>query len=251
MSKLSIIPRRSKDRGVANHEWLKTFHTWSFSTYNDPKFQEFGCLRVLNEDRVQPGTGFGSHSHREFEIFSYIVDGELQHKDSMGNTEIIHRGEIQFTSAGTGITHSEYNINKSLPVHFIQIWVKPDESQLKPSYSMKKWLDTDKENKLALLVDNIKDADANVIPIHAKLSMYASILSPSKSVTYAFKRSKGYLHLIMRSGYETPEKSAKLKIKDEVLNEGDGVFILCEPETEVTIESLGDVTAEFLLFDLE
>jgi len=130
-SKLEITPRRSNERGYADHGWLKTYHTWSFGSYNDPRFDNgFGCLRVLNEDRVQPTKGFGTHSHREAEIFSYIVNGELEHKDSMGNTEIIHRGEIQFTSAGTGLQHSEFNVNQSLWVHFIQIWVKPNQHHI-------------------------------------------------------------------------------------------------------------------------
>lgn len=109
MSKLSLIPRRSLARGNADHGWLKSFHSFSFANYYDPKFQDFGPLRVINEDRVEPTTGFGAHSHKEFEIFSYVVNGELQHNDSMGNKEILKRGEIQMTSAGTGITHSEYN----------------------------------------------------------------------------------------------------------------------------------------------
>lgn len=115
MSKLSLIPRRSAARGNADHGWLKSFHTFSFANYYDPEFQDFGPLRVINEDRVEPTTGFGAHSHREFEIWSYVVNGELQHNDSMGNKEILKRGEIQMTSAGTGITHSEYNTVRNYP----------------------------------------------------------------------------------------------------------------------------------------
>jgi len=252
-SKIQIIPRPSNERGHADHGWLKTFHTWSFASYHDPRFSNgYGCLHVLNEDRVQPTKGFGTHSHQEYEIFSYVVDGELQHKDSMGNTEIIHRGEVQFTSAGTGIQHSEYNANKSHWVHFIQIWVKPNQSKLKPSYTTKKWSDEDKQNKLCLLVDDIQYSNSNVIGIHASLSMYAGILQPNKSIKHVFKRTKGYIHLIMRSGYEVTN-GAKIRIGDDViLGEGDGAFINCEKtNAELSIENIGSVNAEFLLFDLE
>jgi redox-sensitive bicupin YhaK (pirin superfamily) len=252
-SKLQIIPRPSKERGHADHGWLKSFHTWSFASYNDPRFPNgFGCLRVLNEDRVQPTTGFGTHGHSEYEIFSYIVDGELQHKDSMGNTEILHRGEVQFTSAGTGIQHSEYNIHQSLWVHFIQIWVKPNQSHLKPSYTTKKWSDEEKLNKLCLLVDDIQSSNDRTIAIHASLSMYASILQPNHSIKHVFKRTKGYIHLIMRSGYEATN-GAKIRIGGEViLQEGDGAFINSEqPNGEISIENVGGVNAEFLLFYLE
>jgi len=252
-SKIQIIPRLSNERGHADHGWLKSFHTWSFASYHDPRFTNgFGCLRVLNEDRVQPTTGFGTHPHREYEIFSYIIDGELQHKDSMGNTEILHRGEIQFTSAGTGIQHSEYNVHKSLWVHFIQIWVKPNQSNLKPSYTTKKWSDEEKLNKLCLLIDDIQYSNEKTIAIHASLSMFASILQPNKSIKHVFKRTKGYIHLIMRSGYEARD-GAKIRIGENViLKEGDGAFISSEkPNGELSIENIGTINAEFLLFDLE
>jgi redox-sensitive bicupin YhaK (pirin superfamily) len=254
-SKLQIIPRSSKERGHADHGWLKTFHTWSFASYHDPRFGNgFGCLHVLNEDRVQPTKGFGTHSHREYEIFSYIVDGELQHKDSMGNTEIIHRGEVQFTSAGTGIQHSEYNVHPSLWVHFIQIWVKPNQAQLKPSYTTKKWSDEEKLNKLCLLIDDIRNGNNQTIGIHAPISMYASILQANHSIKHVLKRTKGYIHLIMRSGYETcGTSSAKVRIGEDVtLQEGDGAFINSEKSNaEFVIENIGNINAEFLLFDLE
>jgi redox-sensitive bicupin YhaK (pirin superfamily) len=252
-SKIQITPRLSNERGHADHGWLKTFHTWSFASYHDSRFNNgYGCLRVLNEDRVQPTTGFGTHPHREYEIFSYIIDGELEHKDSMGNKEIIHRGEVQFTSAGTGIQHSEYNVHKSLWVHFIQIWVKPNQSNLKPSYITKKWSDEDKLNKLCLLVDDIQTSNDKTIGIHAPLSMFASILQPNNSVKHVFKRTKGYIHLVMRSGYEATN-GAKIRIGENViLQEGDGAFINSEnPNGELSIENIGNVNAEFLLFDLE
>lgn len=254
-SNLQIIARPSNERGHADHGWLKSFHTWSFASYHDPRFTNgFGCLRVLNEDRVQPTKGFGTHSHQEYEIFSYIVDGELEHKDSMGNIETIHRGEVQFTSAGTGIQHSEYNAHKSLWVHFIQIWVKPNQSNLKPSYTTKKWSDNDKLNKLCLLIDDIenKDTHGKAIGIHASISMYGSILEGNKSIKHVFARRKGYIHLIMRSGYEATN-GAKIRIGGNVvLEEGDGAFITSDQiNSELLIENLGNINAEFLLFDLE
>jgi len=247
---MEITARRSTSRGHSNDGWLDSYHTWSFGSYHDSEFDKgFGCLRVLNEDRVQPSKGFGTHSHSEAEIFSYIVDGELEHKDSMGHREILHRGEIQFTSAGTGLQHSEYNIHPSLWVHFIQIWVKPNQSNLKPSYTTKKWSDEQKLNKLCLLIDDIQNSNENTIAIHASLSMFATILEENKSVKHIFKRRKGYLHLIMRNG----ENTSKIRLNGNlVLEEGDGAFINCEKSSdELFIENIGQVNAEFLLFDQE
>jgi redox-sensitive bicupin YhaK (pirin superfamily) len=252
-SKLEITPRRSNERGHVDHGWLKTYHTWSFGSYHDPNFSNgFGCLRVLNEDRVQPTKGFGTHSHREAEIFSYIVDGELEHKDSMENIEIIHRGEVQFTSAGTGLEHSEFNVNQSLWVHFIQIWVKPNQSNLKPSYKTKYWSDQEKLNKLCLLIDDIQNSNDNIIPIHASLSMFACILERNNSVKHSFKRNKGYIHLIMTNG-ENKKNGAKIQIGENIiLEEGDGAFINSQNISEqLSIDNIGQINAEFLLFDHE
>ncbi|CAF0845914.1 unnamed protein product [Adineta steineri] len=252
-SKMEIIARRSNERGHSNVGWLDSYHTWSFSSYHDPKFDNgFGCLHVLNEDRVEPTKGFGTHSHKEYEIFSYIVDGELEHKDSMGNTEIIHRDEVQFTSAGTGLQHSEFNVHQSLWVHFIQIWVKPNQSKLQPSYTTKKWSDKDKLNKLCLLVDDIKNSNENTIAIHASLSMFATILEANQSIKHIFKRNKGFIHLIMRSGKEATN-IAKIRLNQSIiLEEGDGAFINCETSfNELSIENIGKINAEFLLFDHE
>jgi quercetin 2,3-dioxygenase len=255
-SKMQLTVRPSNERGHADHGWLNSYHTWSFASYHDPRFTNgFGCLRVLNEDRVQPTTGFGTHPHREYEIFSYVIDGELEHKDSLGNTETIHRGEVQFTSTGTGIEHSEYNVHKSLWVHFIQIWVKPNQSRLKPSYSTKNWSDAEKMNRLCLLIEDIGEHRTDAIGIHAPLSMYASILQANQSIEHRLKRSKGYIHLVMRSGAgETCSvNAAKIRLNgDRVLQEGDGAFIQSDPSnSQLTIENIGSTNAEFLLFDLD
>lgn len=252
---MKIQVRLSNERGHADHGWLKTYHTWSFASYYDSRFASgFGCLRVLNEDRVQPTKGFGKHPHSEYEIFSYVVDGELEHQDSMGNTEVIHRGEVQFTSAGTGIQHSEFNRNKFLWVHFIQIWVKPSQTRLKPSYTTKQWSDDDKTNTFCLIVDDIHSQNTSAIPIHAPISMYATILQPQKTVKHEFKRSKGYIHLIMRNVDEqkNPLKPAVQLKPDIVMYEGDGAFIECDSlSREIAIENVGLTNVEILLFDLE
>lgn len=133
-SAVKLLARRSQDRGHANHQWLQSYHTFSFANYHHYDFNGFSSLKVINEDRVQPSTGFPQHSHNNFEIFSYIVTGELEHKDSLGNLEIMKQGAIQMTSAGTGISHSEYNRNTTLPVHFLQVWISPAANGLKPQY---------------------------------------------------------------------------------------------------------------------
>lgn len=249
MSKLSLIPRRSLARGNADHGWLKSFHTFSFASYYDAEFPGFGPLRVINEDRVDPTTGFGAHSHKEFEIFSYIVSGELSHNDSMGNKEILKRGEIQMTSAGTGIQHSEYNTNETETVHFLQIWCKPNKSRLTPAYTTKAFSDDMKQDRLALVVQDIARPADGVVPINANLAMYASILSPKKTVTHLLERNSAYVHLIMTSGYKTPDNSARITVNGEELKEGDGLFV--QGSGELTIESTGDSKAEFLLFDMQ
>ncbi|CAJ0765900.1 18535_t:CDS:2, partial [Entrophospora sp. SA101] len=193
--------RKSGDRGHDNHGWLDTYHTFSFASYFDPKYQSFGSLRVINEDIVKPNTGFGAHPHREFEIFSYIISGELQHKDSMGNVEILKRGDIQFTTAGTGITHSEYNIHPSKSVHFLQIWVKPNQSHLKPAYYTKSFPDTVKLNNLTHTIspfnDKVHNGDVdenskNTIGIHSDFHMFASLLEPNKKVAHIIQKNDIY-----------------------------------------------------------
>ncbi|KAG9307056.1 hypothetical protein G9A89_016884 [Geosiphon pyriformis] len=251
-----LIPRRSEDRGYANHGWLDTHHTFSFANYYHPDFQGFGSLRVINEDIVAPSEGFGTHSHREFEIFSYIISGELEHRDSMGNIEILKRGDVQFTSAGTGISHSEYNIHKTLPVHFLQIWVKPDTSNLKPEYHTKSFSDNQKTNSLTHLISPtsntslVKKENDSTIGIHSNFHMFASILQPGKIVQHIVqgeedgRTRKLYIHVTTTGG--------QVKINgSETLKEGDGIFITdLKPREEVLIESTGEKNAEFVLFDL-
>ncbi|KAJ8522107.1 hypothetical protein ONZ45_g1295 [Pleurotus djamor] len=275
LAPIKFLARRSAERGHADHGWLKTFHTFSFAMYQDREHNQFGSLRVINEDRVAPKTGFGTHSHREFEIFSYVVDGELEHKDSMGNTEILKRGDLQLTSAGTGISHSE-KAHGSKQVHFLQIWSLPSTSRLTPKH----FSDEEKKDKFVRVVSpvNAEGVLANSregsgpAPVQSPLTLFATLLSPGKSLSHTFlqpsdpdapKRRKGYIHVVQTSGYQ-PGKSAKaggavIKITeagiqggDELeLREGDGAYILAESGKELVVESIGPKVAEVLLFDLE
>lgn len=271
-SALKIVPRRSAARGHAHHGWLKSYHTFSFASYYDPQFEAWGPLRVINEDRVEPGTGFGTHRHQEFEIWSYVVDGELEHRDSMGNLEIMKRGDIQMTSAGTGISHSEYNRNPTKPVHFLQIWGLPSQSRLKPKYYNRHFTVEEKRDKLVKVVapadsSEVKDErdTSGPAPVHASLSMFASILSPKASVKHelAPTTTKAYLHNIMRSGYRGPSTAASDKYEDGgamlqvngglVMEEGDGAFVEVKTEEgsrEVEVKNVGERDAEWLLFEM-
>ena len=258
-SSFKVTKRPWNARGHADHAWLYTYHTFSFASYYDPEITDFGPLRVINEDRVQKGTGFGTHSHAEFLIWSYLVDGELEHKDSMGNLENLRRGEVQFTSAGTGIRHSEYNRNKHEDVHFLQMWAKPNKSRLTPSYKTRKFTDEMKTNKLLRIMESVdrhsgKDEETEPIPMSADLSQSASILSPGRSVTHALVADgerKVYLHVIMSGRKQPTSGGAKIKVGDVELGEGDGAFVTgAKGPGKITVESVGEESAEFLLFDM-
>ena len=258
-SNLKITKRPWNKRGHADHGWLYTYHTFSFASYYDPDHAQFGPLRVINEDRVEKGTGFGTHSHAEFLIWSYIVNGELEHKDSMGNLEKLRRGEVQFTSAGTGIRHSEYNRNKEEDVHFLQIWALPNVKGLKPSYKTRKFTDEMKTDRLLKIMESVdrhsgKDEETEPIPMHADLDQYASILAPGKSVTHdlvADGPRNVYLHVVMTDRKQPKAGGAKIKVNDVEFGEGDGAYIeRAKGPGSITIESIGDKNAEFLLFDM-
>jgi len=258
-SKLNVTKRPWSQRGHADHGWLYTFHTFSFASYFSPKFQSYGPLRVINEDRVEAGTGFGTHSHAEFLIWSYIVNGELEHKDSMGNLEILKRGDVQFTSAGTGIRHSEYNRNSEKDNHFLQIWAKPNVRGLKPSYTTRSFTDEMKQDKLVRIIESTDrhsgaDGEHDPIPAHSDVSMDASILSPGKTVEHELVAEgvrKLYAHVVMTDKAQ-PADGAKIKIGDVVLGEGDGAFIdgASGKGYKVEIENVGSKPAEFILFDM-
>ncbi|KAJ7590514.1 RmlC-like cupin domain-containing protein [Mycena floridula] len=262
-SSAKIIPRPSEERGNADHGWLKTFHTFSFASYQTNEHQQYGALRVINEDRVAPLTGFGTHSHREFEIFSYVVAGELEHEDSMGNTEVLKRGDLQLTSAGTGISHSE-KAHGDKQVHFLQIWSLPDKSRLQPKYFTRHFTDAEKKDQWVRVVAPVdaegvfadKREGAGPAPVNSPLTLLATMLSPSKTLSQAVKGPKGYIHVVQTSGYNTgPSSGATIKVVagkgiEQVLKEGDGAYILIGDAGEITVENKGDQVAEVLLFDL-
>ncbi|KAF9074162.1 RmlC-like cupin domain-containing protein [Rhodocollybia butyracea] len=263
MSEIKVIPRFSQDRGNADHDWLRTFHTFSFAMYQDFDHAQYGSLRVINEDRVAARTGFGTHSHREFEIFSYVVDGELEHKDSMNNTEVLKRGDVQLTSAGTGISHSE-KAHGNKEVHFLQIWSLPSVSRLPPKYFTRHFSDKEKEDSWVRVVApvNAEGVQKDVregsrqgegpAPVQSPLTMYATLLSAGKSLSQAMKGPKGYVHVVMRSGYnEGLAHGATIKVAGQPLREGDGAYLQIPSSSDLVIENVGDRVAEIILFDLE
>ncbi|PCH44477.1 RmlC-like cupin [Wolfiporia cocos MD-104 SS10] len=265
---MKVIPRRSDERGNADHGWLKTFHTFSFAVYASGEHDQFGCLRVLNEDRVEPQTGFGTHPHREFEIFSYLVSGQLEHQDSMGNMEVLKRGDLQLTSAGTGIRHSE-KCHGSEQVHFIQIWSIPHKGGLSPTYYTRHFTDEEKKDNWVQVVapagsPGVSDAReaSGPAPVHSKLSLYATLLSPSSALPHVFPKEgdgelrKVYIHVVQTSRYNPGTPSgAQVRISGADvtvdLREGDGAYIMGEAGTEMKVENAGDRVAEILLFDVE
>jgi len=259
LSNLSLKVRLSGDRGAGDHGWLNSYHTFSFADYYDSDYPGFGELRVINEDRVSGGNGFGKHSHSNFEIFSYIVQGQLKHNDSMGNEEILSRGDVQFTSAGKGIQHSEYNANQKDMVHFIQMWVKPQKRGITPSYQTHHWSDQQKEGKLTLLISPTGEQDT--IKINNEVKVYAAILDSQQSVTFNIApHRQAYIHLIMNvTGMHSEEHVTDLLLNasndQATLHAGDGVFISLKNadlpgELMITGITKGNRKAEFILFDL-
>jgi redox-sensitive bicupin YhaK (pirin superfamily) len=186
--------RRSSERGFADHGWLKSFHTFSFADYFDPKHVEFGPLRVINEDRVQAGAGFGTHSHRDMEIISYVLAGELAHKDSMGNGSVIRPGDVQRMSAGTGVQHSEFNPSPSEPVHFLQIWIQPAERNIEPGYEEKRFTAEEKRGRLRLIVS--PDHADGSLTIHQDAKIYAGLFTGEERAEFEVRKGRRiYMHV--------------------------------------------------------
>ena len=173
--------RRSNERGFADHGWLKSYHSFSFADYFDPQHVEFGPLRVINEDRVQPGAGFGTHGHRDMEIISYVLSGELAHRDSMGNGSTIRPGDVQRMSAGTGVRHSEYNPSNSKPVHFLQIWITPDATGMAPSYEERHFEAGEKRGRLRLIASPDR-AEGSVL-LHQDARLYVGLFNGAERAT--------------------------------------------------------------------
>lgn len=231
MSKL----RRANDRGTVNLGWLNSYHTFSFSRYYDPQHMGISILRVINEDTVAPGGGFSTHGHADMEIVSYVLDGALEHKDSLGNGSVIHPGDVQRMSAGSGVTHSEFNHSRTEPVRFLQIWLKPNATGVEPSYEQKYFPPDEGQGRWVLLVS--PDGRNGSIAAHQDGLMYACRLAPDEAIAYQLDADRqGYLHLVR----------GQLRIGDFVLYEGDGLQL--QKNEALTLEAIE--RAEILLFDL-
>jgi redox-sensitive bicupin YhaK (pirin superfamily) len=230
-----ISLRRAAERGHANHGWLDTFHSFSFADYYDPAQMGFGPLRVINEDRVQPGMGFGTHGHRDMEIVSYVLDGRLEHKDSLGTGSIIAPGDVQRMSAGRGVLHSEYNPSATDPVHFLQIWIEPSARGLAPRYEQNRVDDADKRGKLALIAG--PQASGATVTIHQDARLYATLIGAGDSVVHRLAPGRrAYVHVARGA----------VRVNGTALAAGDAARIADEPT--ITLDR-GDA-AEVLLFDL-
>src|SRR5882757_9512483 len=224
-----IAVRHREERGVANFGWLDSRHTFSFGEYHDPRHMGFGPLRVINEDRVEPGRGFDTHGHRDMEIISYVLEGALEHKDSIGTGSVIRPGDVQVMSAGTGIRHSEFNHSKNEPVHFLQIWVLPDRQGLPPRYDQKSFPSTEKRDRLRL-VGSPDGRDGSIV-IHQDTDIYDALLSRGHAVTHALKAGRKSWIQVVGGAVEVNGKPAVA---------GDGVAV--ENETVVSITARADDT---------
>ncbi len=226
--------RKGRDRGYADHGWLRSFHTFSFADYHDPAHMGFGPLRVINEDRINPDKGFGTHGHRDMEIISYVLDGELAHKDSMGNGSSIVPGDVQRMSAGSGVRHSEFNHAKSV-THFLQIWIEPNETSITPSYEQKHFDAASKRGQLRLIASS--DAREGSVKIHQDASLYAALVDGAEKVTHALAAGRrAYVHVAR----------GNVTVNGAPLEAGDAMKI--SSAGPVVLEQGAD--AEVLLFDL-
>lgn len=231
-----ITIRKAEERGHFDFGWLNTYHSFSFGDYYDPKHTRFRTLRVINEDFVQPGHGFPTHGHRDMEIVTYILQGALEHRDSMGTGSIIRRGDAQRMSAGTGVTHSEANPSPDEPVHLLQIWIFPSQQNLQPEYEEKKFSDDEKRNRLRLIVS--PDGSDGSVKIHQDARIFASLLDDGEEVVHSLEAGRSaWLQVAAGS----------VKLNDVALKQGDGAAVSQESQLNVTAEG----PAEVLLFDLK
>jgi redox-sensitive bicupin YhaK (pirin superfamily) len=230
-----ITIRKASERGHANHGWLDSHHTFSFADYYDPAHMGFRSLRVINDDRVKGGRGFGSHPHRDMEIISYVLDGALAHKDSMGTGAVIKPGDVQRMSAGTGVVHSEFNASQSDEVHFLQIWLMPDKRGIQPGYEQKTFSEADKRGTLKLVAS--PTGEAGSVTIHTDAKVYAGVFAAGERAELPLAEQRGaWVHVARGSA----------KVNDQLLREGDGLAI--ESERAVRVE--GTDGGEVLVFDL-
>lgn len=230
-----ITIRNSADRGHADHGWLNSYHSFSFADYLDPRHMGVGPLRVINEDRVVPGAGFGEHGHRDMEIVSYVLEGRLAHRDSLGNGSALKPGDVQRMTAGTGIRHSECNGSQSAPVHFLQIWIQPDRQGLAPSYEEKHFTPADKRGRLRLIAS--PDAAEGSVRIHQDARLYSGLFDGDESTTLPLPRGRQmYVHLVR----------GQLDVNGQRLGAGDAATL--KDEAAVKVSAGRD--AEVLVFDL-
>jgi len=228
--------RRSAERGHANHGWLDSYHSFSFADYYDPQHMGFSTLRVINEDYVAPGTGFGTHPHRDMEIITYILAGELEHKDSMGNGSVIRPGDVQRMSAGTGVLHSEFNPSPDRQVHLLQIWIQPNRRGVEPGYEQKRFEDAEKRGRLRLVAS--PDGADGSVTIHQNARVYAGLIDGAERVEHTLAAGRtAYVHVARGT----------VTVNGNPLAAGDA--LKAEGESRVTLEAGRD--AEVLLFDLD
>jgi quercetin 2,3-dioxygenase len=230
-----ITLRKSQERGFADHGWLKSFHSFSFADYHDPKHMGFGNLRVINEDRIAPGTGFGTHGHRDMEIISYVLSGNVAHKDTLGNVKGIPPGDVQRMSAGTGVQHSEFNHAPNETTHFLQIWIEPNARGIAPSYEQKTFAEGEKRGKLRLVASN--SAAEGSVKINADASLYAGLFDGAESAVLPLNPArKSYVHLVR----------GELQVNGQALTGGDAAMLSGENQLQLS----GGKGAEVLVFDL-
>ncbi len=227
--------RRSEDRGFADHGWLKSFHTFSFADYQDSAHMGFGNLRIINEDSITPGTGFGTHGHRDMEIISYVLEGELAHRDSMGNTATILPGEVQRMTAGTGVRHSEFNHAKGQTTHFLQIWIYPSAADLPPGYEQKAFSDEEKRGCLRLVAS--PSGEGGAVQLHADARLYAGLFDGAETAHLALAPERAtWVHLAR----------GQLEVNGHRLQAGDALGLL----DEAALQLSAGQGAEVLVFDL-
>ena len=226
---------RSETRGRADHGWLTSRHTFSFADYHNPAMMSFGKLRVVNEDRVEPGQGFGTHPHRDMEIVSYVIDGALEHKDSLGNGSVIRPGDVQRMTAGTGVLHSEFNPSSEDPVHFLQIWILPERNGLEPGYEQQHFPADERRNRWRLV--GARDGRDGALTIHQDIDLYASVLDRDAAIEHRFDgRRRGFLQVVRGT----------VDVAGERLIAGDALALEAQPSLAVRAAE----DSELLLFDM-
>ena len=239
----NLIVRKGHDRGYANHGWLQSYHSFSFAEYYDPQYMHFSVRRVINDETVAPGKGFGAHPHRDMEIITYMLHGELQHKDSIGKGSVIKAGDVQRMTAGSGIVHSEFNASQSDSVHFLQIWILPERLNLQPGYEDRHFTASQKLNRWCLIAAKSDTAAvspellADALKVHQDMQLYATVLNADAELTYSAKENRSlYLHVAI----------GNIEVEGQKLTAGDALML--NGSVELVIKA--NTASELLLFDL-